>query len=239
MQTKHIKTKEGQEQKLADDQQLITLLKQNSDILLRHPDLLSDLQIPHKSGAAVSLIERQVELLREKLKGVETRMRSLMDIARDNERLAESRHRIAVNLLGAHDKHDVISIVLDELGNELKAEYAVIKLITEKDKQLKQRPELFVAANASELTAFNTMLKHKNPVCGRSSNEQKTFLFGKDAEQVQSAAIIPLVAGADLGLLGLGSQDPQRFHSTMGTDFLRHIGELISAALAVHLEKKS
>lgn len=226
-------------QKQSDDQQLIDLLKQHSDILLRHPDLLTELQIPHESGPAISLIERQIELLREKIKTVEARMRELMDIARDNERLAESRHRIAVNLLGAHDKHDVISIVLDELGNELKAEYAVIKLISDDAQQLKQRPELFVAANTRELNAFSTMLKHKNPVCGRSSKEQKAFLFEHDAEQVESAAIIPLVAGADLGLLGLGSQDPQRFHSTMGIDFLRHIGELISAALAVHLEKKN
>lgn len=228
-----------QKEKQSDDQQLIALLKQHSDILLRHPDILTELQIPHESGAAISLIERQIELLREKIKTVESRMRELMDIARDNERLAESRHRIAVNLLGAHDKHDVISIVLDELGNELKAEYAVIKLISDDAQQLKQRPELFVAANTRELNVFSTMLKHKNPVCGRSSKEQKAFLFGKDAAQVESAAIIPLVAGADLGLLGLGSQDPQRFHSTKGLDFLRHIGELISAALAVHLEKKS
>ena len=88
-----------------------------------------------------------------------------------------------------------------------------------------------------ELNAFSTMLKHKNPVCGRCSNEQRSFLFGETAENVGSAAVIPLVAGADLGLLGLGGREDTRFQSSMGTEFLTQVGELVSAALAVHMEK--
>ena len=73
-------------------------------------------------------------------------------------------------------------------------------------------------------------------MCGRSSDEQKNVLFGEDAKNVKSAAVIPLSAGAQLGLLGLGSDDETRFQLSMGTDFLIQIGELISASLAVHLE---
>jgi len=219
-----------------NDEQLITLLKATPDILLRHPELLTDLDLEHPSGDAISLIERQVSLLRQKLKASDKRLRDLMGIARDNERLAESRQRIAVNLLGAHDLGDVISIVLDELGNELKAEFSEIKLFTSNEKLLEQQPDLFIAENSPQLNHFSTMLKHKNPMCGRCSDEQKSFLFGENAAQVGSAAVIPLVAGANLGLLGLGAQEKERFQPSMGTDFLIHIGELISAALAVHLE---
>lgn len=222
---------------LADELELIGLLKQHPDILLRHPKLLEQLEIPHTTEGAISLIERQVFMLRDKLKAHEKRMRSLMDIARDNERLANSRHRIAINLLGAHDLNDVISCVLDELGNELKADYVVVRLLTDDGELLAQKPDLFVARQSPELAAFSTMLKHKNPVCGRSSTEQKAFLFGADASVIASAAVIPLVAGADLGLLGLGGRDARRFTSSMGTEFLRHIGEMVSAALAVHLEQ--
>ena len=223
----------AQENRLADELQLTSLLKQHPDFLLKHPELLAELQIPHATHGAASLIERQVELLRDKLKLTEQRLRELMDIARDNERLSQSRHRLALNLLGARELDDIISCVLNELGCELKAEFAVIKLISKEgatDQHCLRR---------SELPAFSTMLQHKNPVCGRSSDEQKALLFGEQADKVASAAIIPLVAGADLGLLGLGSSDPMRFHATMGTDFLRHIGELISAALAVHGESQS
>lgn len=225
-----------QEKSLADELQLISLLKDRPDFLLKHPQLLTQLTIPHSTNGAVSLIERQVELLRDKLKKTERRMGELMDNAHANERLAQSRHRIAVNLLGAHDLDDVISTVLDELGNELKAEFAVIKLITSEQTLIAERADLFIIKQG--LAAFSTMMKHKNPVCGRSTDEQKQFLFGDAAEQVKSAAIIPLVAGADLGLLGLGGSDENRFHSTMGTEFLRQMGELISAALAVHMESQ-
>ena len=62
-------------------------------------------------------------------------------------------------------------------------------------------------------------------------------MFGEEATAVSSAAVIPLVAGADLGLLGLGGSDSGRFQITMGTEFLGQVGDLVSAALAVHLEK--
>lgn len=226
-----------QEEKLADELQLISLLKEHGDILQKHPELLAELKVPHQAGAATSLIERQVGVLRDKLKAGESHLRDLVDIARDNERLTQSRHRIAINLLGAHDLIDVVSVVLDELKNELKAEFADIKLFSDDSELVEKHPGLFVAKNTPELNQFSTMLKHKNPVCGRGTRDQCVFLFGDKSEEIASAAIIPLVAGADLGLLGLGAGDASRFQSSMGTEFLSQIGELVSAALAVHLEK--
>ena len=182
------------------------------------------------------MIERRVGVLRDKLSASEKRLRELMDIARDNERLAESRHRLAINLLGAHDLEDVVSIVLDELGNELGADFAVIRLITDDNDWLNDKPELFVAVDTPELNMFSTMLDNRKPLCGRCTREQNDFLFRDDADEIGSAAVIPLVAGARLGLLGLGGKDEHRFSIAMGTEFLSQIGELVSAALAVKLE---
>jgi uncharacterized protein YigA (DUF484 family) len=226
-----------QEEMLASELQLIHLLKENPDILQRHPELLGVLEVPHQSGAAESLIERQVGVLRQNLRASESRLRELMDIARDNERLAKSRQRIAVNLLGARDLEDVVSIVLDELKNELKADFARVRLLSDNAELAEKHPDLFISNKAPELNAFSTMMKHRNPVCGRCSEEQTKFLFGDEAEAISSAAVIPLVAGADLGMLGLGGSDSGRFQSSMGTEFLSQIGDLVSAALAVHLEK--
>lgn len=235
--TTQMRSEKTQQENISSEIQLLDLLRKNLDILKRHPELLAELEIPHQTGGASSLIERQVNVLRENLKTVEKRLRRLMDIARDNERLAKSRHRIAVNLLGAHDLEDVISIVLDELKNELKAEFVSIKLISDNSGLVKKHPGLFVSAKEARLSVFSTMMKHKNPVCGRCSDEQKEFLFGDQAGEVASAAVIPLVSGADLGLLGLGGRDAERFQTSMGTDFLNQVGELVSATLAVHLEQ--
>ena len=224
------------EELLATDLQLVSLLKNNPDILLRHPELVADLEVPHQSGAAVSLIERQVSTLRENLRKTEKRMRELMDIAKDNDRLAQSRHRLAMNLLNSRDLNDVISTVSDELWAELKADFVSLKLFSDDDSLKENYPDLFIATKDESLNCFSTMLKHQNPMCGRSSDEQKALLFGDDASAVKSAAVIPLSAGSQLGLLGLGSDDESRFQLSMGTDFLIQIGELISASLAVHLE---
>ncbi|UCB54181.1 MAG: DUF484 family protein [Thiotrichales bacterium] len=221
---------------LDSEQQLLELLKDYPDILARNPALLAELEIPHESGSAVSLIERQVGVLRDKVQALDKRLRDLMDIARGNERLAESRHRLAINLLGARDLEDVISIVLDELGNELEADYAVVRLLSDDESRLNDRPDLFIEPTTEELKSFSTMLDNRKPLCGRCTAEQNVFLFGDDAEQIGSAAVIPLVAGAKLGLLALGGKDENRFSIAMGTEFLGQIGELVSAALAVHLE---
>lgn len=225
-----------QQQTLDTEQQLLELLKDCPDILVRNPALLAELEVPHEAGKAISLIERQVSVLREKLNTTDKRLCELMNIARANERLAESRHRLAINLLGAHDLEDVISIVLDELGNELEADYAVVRLITDNSDRLNDTPELFIDANSEGLVAFNTMLDNRKPLCGHCTDEQNAFLFGDDASDIGSAAVIPLVAGEKLGLLGLGGKDERRFSIAMGTEFLTQIGELVSAALAVHLE---
>ena len=225
-----------QQNTLDTEQQLLELLKDYPDILVRNPALLAELEVPHESGQAVSLIERQVSVLRDKLRISDKRLRELMDNARANERLAESRHRLAINLLGSHDLDDVISMVLDELGNELGADFAVVRLITEDNDRLEHKPELFIDKDTEELKVFSSMLDNRKPLCGHCTQEQNEFLFGADADQVGSAAVIPLAAGAKLGLLGLGGKDERRFSIAMGTEFLAQIGELVSAALAVHLE---
>ncbi len=223
------------EQQLAIDLELISLLRENSDILQRHPELLAVLEVPHQSGQAVSLIERQVSVLRQQTQEQDKRLRELMDVARDNERLVESRHNLALNLLAAHDLNDVVSTVLDVLSNELSADYAVVKLFSDDKERIEESSGLFVDASDEALTAFKTMLEQKNTVCGKAIIEQKAFLFEENADNIKSVAVIPLVAGANLGLIGLGANDVERFKSSMGTDFLSQIGDLVSASLAIHL----
>jgi len=225
------------EQQLATDLQLIRLLRDTPDTLQRHPELLAVLDVPHETGQAVSLIERQITVLRQQTQIQDDRLRDLMGIARDNERLSVSRHNLALNLLAARDLDDVISTVLDMLSNELAADHAVIKLFSEDSERITAEPDLFVDANHEALMAFKTMLEQKNTVCGKAIEEQKTFLFGDKAKYFKSVAIIPLVSGANLGLIGLGANDSERFSPIMATDFLSQMGEIISASLAVHLER--
>ena len=87
------------EQQLTNDLELISLLRETPDILQRHPELLTVLEVSHESGKAVSLIERQVVVLREQNQSQDNRLRELMDVACDNERLAQTRHRLALKFI--------------------------------------------------------------------------------------------------------------------------------------------
>jgi hypothetical protein len=181
------------------------------------------------------LIEKQVIMLRKQNRLQNKRLRELLNIARENERLAQCRHHLAINLLATEDLDEVISTVHAVLSDELSAEYTVIRLFSDDSKRIEQNPELFIDSRDPALKIFKIMLDNKNTVCGRATAEQKQFLFGSSADRVHSVAIVPLVAGANLGLVGLGSLDSQRFNSSMGTDFLSQTGDLVSAALAAHI----
>ena len=89
---------EAPEQALATELELVSMIRENPDIFVRHPDLLADMQVPHAAGAATSLIERQVEVLRQKIRNNDRRLCDLMGVARDNERLSNARHALAVSL---------------------------------------------------------------------------------------------------------------------------------------------
>ena len=77
------------EQQLATDLELISLLRENPDILQRHPELLVVLEVPHQAGAAVSLIERQIAILRKQTSAQDERLHELIEVAHDNVRLAK------------------------------------------------------------------------------------------------------------------------------------------------------
>lgn len=221
------------EQELADDLELVNLLRENPDIFIRHPELLVQMQVPHASGAATSLIERQVDVLRQKIREQDGRLCELMDVARDNGRLSEALHKLSVSLFTATDMDDVISIVLDMLRNHLGADYAVIRLLSSGDAEA--HPDArYIDALEAEQKHFKTVFEQRSVICGKPSEEQKQLLFADDAEHIKSAAVIPLAAGSAIGLVGLGSKKSSRFTASMAVDFLGQVGELVSAAIARH-----
>jgi hypothetical protein len=89
-----------------------------------------------------------------------------------------------------------------------------------------------VAANDPQLAGFETLLASGRPRCGQIRDTQRDFIFGADSSGIGSVALVPLMGDAALGLLVLGSHNRDRFHPGMSTDFLAHLGEIISDALA-------
>jgi uncharacterized protein YigA (DUF484 family) len=213
-------------------------LQSHPEFFEHNPALLDSLQIPHKSGAAVSLIERQVSTLRQKNLQLERKLRDLVDIARSNDMLAGKVHELATHLMAARTRVHAVEIAEELLRSSFSADQSVLVLFEhahgEFDSLARNGRFLRLAARGdAALGPFRTFLDSGAPRCGRIRDTQRLFLFGEDADEIGSAALVPLGADAATGFLGIGSRDADYFHPGMSMDFLARLGDLLGCALAV------
>ncbi|MGF1527832.1 MAG: DUF484 family protein [Candidatus Competibacterales bacterium] len=214
------------------EQAIADYLQAHPDFFNRHTHLLETLAIPHPVRGAVSLVERQVAHLREQNTRLRRKLKELIAVARDNDRLFKRFQLLTLTLLEAEDLDDMLHNLQGILRDEFHADFTALQLVAE---PLAPVSHATAFVTESHLTPFKALLHHGQPLCGRLTAEQSRGLFGPSASQVASAAVVPLGYGDWQGLLGVGSQDPQRFHPTMDTQFLHRTGELISHALQPHL----
>ena len=217
-----------------DAGQVSAFLKQHPDFFDKHPELLTELQLPHPSGTAVSLIERQVQILREQNQGLKNKLLELVDVARDNDRLNERMHQMTLDLLRAGSLIELLDTLDTHLRNEFSADTINLHLpgLDETRQRETGATELVIDDTVKEL--FPTPIGESKPQCGRLRQDQLDFLFQEQAAAIESAAIIPLGEHACAGLLTIGSREVNRFHPGMGTLFLSHLGELMVRLLQNH-----
>ena len=218
-----------------DDATVAGYLEAFPDFFERHPQLLAKLRLPHERGdATVSLIERQVEVLREKNRQIDRRFAELVENARANEALAEKIHRLARRLAGTRSPLDAVAAVESSLREDFDAAHSVLTLFSS-DPALKSHESRFlrvVRRDDLSLRSFEPLLASGKPRCGQVRDSQRDWLFGTGTVEVGSVALVPLGPGGNVGLLACGSGDANRFNPSMSTDFLIRIAELIAAAVA-------
>jgi len=214
---------------MIDESILAEYLSSHPDFFQRHPQLLETLQVPHGTGTA-SLIERQVAVLREKGRDLEEQLNGLIRTARGNEQIVTRLQRFTLELMRAEGIDDVITTCHEILRDDFNADFVTLKIIGGDDTMH------FVSEDNKILKHFNKLFESKKSVCGRLTEEQQDFLFKKNAQEVNSVALIPLFGTKQIGLLALGSENEARFHPGMGTVFISHLGELISTSLKHHLK---
>lgn len=208
-------------------------LRTHPDFFTRHLELLGILRLPHPCGSAISLIERQLLLLREHNAQLRKRLLDLVEVARYNDRLSERMQRLALGLIEAEGLDELLHTIKRVLRDEFSADFTALRLATQPAELELAGEEEFL--DSADLVLFESVLKSERPVCGRLSDAQARCLFGKAASQIASAAMVPLCGSDWQGLLVIGSLDQERFQPAMGTLFLNRMGALISHALQPHL----
>ncbi|MDD5034647.1 MAG: DUF484 family protein [Methylococcaceae bacterium] len=202
-------------------------LRRHPDFFQQHLDLLEILKLPHPCGEAVSLISRQIELLREKNRRLQQQLSDILHVARDNDILLRRYHRLTLALQDASCLDDALASLRWLLQDCFQADFVAVRLI----QPIIDSPigDLCVAEDSPQLPYFWQILEIGQPECGKPERELARFLFGAQAHEVQSHALVPLQHAGLTGILAIGSRDPKRFEAGMGSLFLSQMSEMVAA----------
>lgn len=218
------------------DAEVAQYLQTYPDFFERNGLLLTKLRLPHlrEPGATVSLVERQVEVLRERNQALERKLKELVDVARANDLLADRIHRLSQRLIRTHGLLATVNAIETSLREDFEAMHSVLVLFLEEARTLEPQATNFLRAadaGSAELKSFESLLESGKPRCGQIRDTQRDYLFGKDTIEIGSVALTPVGPKGSLGILAIGASDVDRFHPTMSTEFLSRIGELVAYAL--------
>ena len=209
-------------------------LRDNPTFLDENTDILETMVLPHNSGKAVSLVERQVGVLRDRNSEMRSRLDNMLQTAKDNDLLFEKTKRLVLNLLEAKTLGALVEAVYDSLGKDYGIEFYSLTLFGD-DKKL-PRTMARVATTEKANERVGTLIGANRAVCGILREDEMVFLFGERGRQVGSAAAVPLRYDSLYGILAVGNSDPNFYKSSMGTLFLSYIAEILNRVLPSHLK---
>jgi uncharacterized protein YigA (DUF484 family) len=208
-------------------------LRSHPDFFERHAPLLLKLRLPHQTSAfTVSLVERQVAMLRQRNAQLERQLQELIAVAKMNDSLVEKIHHLSVRLMNTHDAEGRLDQLETSLREDFGAERAALILFS--DSVPAPARSGFVKTlrrDDPDLKPFAAFVRGGKPRCGPLRDRQKAVLFEREADSIASAAMLPLGRDTSLGFLVIGSRDAAHFHPGKRMDFLTRIGELVSIAL--------
>lgn len=209
-------------------------LKSHSGFFLKRDDLLLELELAHPaSGKAVSLLERQVSLLRERNMDMRSRLNNLLDNARNNDLLFEKTKQLVLALIEAQGLDAIVNRFNRSLLADFGMDFASLTLFGNPERHRSLVSRMVNIDDAYK--AIPGVLKSNKATCGVLRPEELQFLFTDQADQVGSAAVVPLSFGHPLGIIAVGSRDTEYFRSSMGTLFLGYIAEVLNRNLPRYL----
>ncbi len=216
------------------ENQVVDYLRQNPDFFARQDDLLAEISLTHDSGSAISLLERQVNILRERGTEARQKLNNLLENARNNDQLFDTTQNLVLALLRAADATEIAEIAQDQLSNH--ANVDACELIVVEQEGLDVAPTVRTQSSKHLKAEFKEVFRLKRTHCGRLDQSAVDQLFQNDASSIRSTALCPVISdGEVLAILALGNQQEDTFNVNLDTLFLDFIGHAIGAVLGKHV----
>ena len=203
-------------------------LRRHPNFLKQFPDLALSLVVPREEGPAASLASYQLEILRDKNRELSRRLQELFANAQENERLAVRTHQLALGLMRQGSAAATLQAMAASLQEDFQGDLVRIVAFDAVDGLDEADWLQVVPRDDARLAPFRDAIADGEPICGRLHPDKHAVLYGARADEVQSSALLPVAA---VGLVAVGSRDPNRFFPGMGTLFLRMMGEALGVAL--------
>ena len=212
----------GDEPTRLTDEEVISYLRLDPDFFQRHASLLSELNLPHESGTAVSLVERQVAILRERNMNTRRRMNELIEAAKVNEALFEKIRTLTLELLHVDGWQALNEILATYVLADFQADFVCCHLSAYNIK-------LDHLRSHSDELPHRRYVNNNQPVCTALRPDELDTLFpAQPHDSAGSAVLVPLLLTDGSGCLAIGSRNPGYFSSDMDTLFVSYIAEVIT-----------
>ena len=204
-----------------DDHQVIEFLKTHPDFFEAHTNLLSDIKVGHASGEAVSLIERQVELLRERILRMRRRLNLLLQTARNNDELFAKVRSLTLALLDVSTWHDLNEVLATNVLVEFNADYVCC--------HVQNHYAIYDhIRDYRDAAPFAGFVRGAMPVCAALRAAELQALFPMQTHETDgSAVLLPLSLKRGDGCLAVGSRDTHRFTRDLDTYFVGYIADVL------------
>ncbi len=200
----------------------------NPDYFIANPEVLTAIQVPHVTGEAVSLVEKQLSLLREQNSQAQKQLHDLIEIARQNEELARRMHLLSLTLMDAAEPRDIFTTLYEDLKENFKVNHVSVRLFAKPAFVDTYAGPEFAGPDIPEKGLFDSIINKRIPISGRLKRQQQVFLFDDDGDDIASAVIVPLHGKGWGGVLSIASKDSNRFTESMGVELLANLGEILS-----------
>ena len=215
-------------EKVMQPNEILQYLQDNPQFFENYADTLANIYIPHPhNGKVIPISERQIVTLRDKNQTLQKKLLELISFGEENDAIGEKMHHFTVALLTFNDLDELLRGININLCEDFAVPHTAIRLwnIAGNDLECEE-----FAETSDDIHAIADSLSQ--PYCGPHIADEIKQWFGTDADHLQSFAMIPLRVTKTIGLLALGTPDPQRFYPGMGTLHLKRLGELASTALS-------
>jgi len=217
------------------DETVANFLTNNPDFFHRNPTILAEMSLPHNSGNATSLIERQVAILRER--GIQTRHKlgELIEAAKENDNLLNTTQSLVIDLINAGSLNNIFTLLQSELHKKFAVESASVILISDTDTQNQYSIDatFFQDTNDAE-EKISGIINNNQSLCGSLRETEAAFIFNDTKYAIGSAAIaskkIERSTGADIiVMLAVAHHNADHYNSDTGTLFLDYLCDILTA----------